>query len=144
MDAKPLFVGDALYRLIPQRPPIVMVDALVDATDDGASTALTVTADNIFCSEGRLREPGLIEHIAQSAAAFAGFATYKQGLPPKLGYIGELKKIRINVLPLVGDTLRTTLHVLGEAAGITLLEAETRVGDTVVASGQMKIFIKED
>ncbi len=144
MDAKPLFVGDALYRLIPQRPPIVMVDALADATDDGANTALTVATDNIFCSEGRLREPGLIEHIAQSAAAFAGFATYKQGLPPKLGYIGELKKIRINVLPLVGDTLRTTLHVLGEAAGITLLEAETRVGDTVVASGQMKIFIKED
>ena len=144
MDAKPLFTGEAIYRLIPQRPPIVMIDTLIDATDGEARTALTVAADNIFCSAGQLREPGLIEHIAQSAAAFAGFSTYKQGLPPKLGYIGELKKIRINALPLVGDTLHTTLRVLGEAAGITLLDAETRVGDTVVAVGQMKIFIKEE
>lgn len=144
MDAKPLFTGEELYRLIPQRPPIVMVDALVDVAEGEACTALTVAEGNIFCSEGKLREPGLIEHIAQSAAAFAGFATYKQGLPPKLGYIGELKKIRIDALPHVGDTLRTKLRVLGEAAGITLLEAETKAGDTVVAAGQMKIFIKED
>lgn len=144
MDVKPLFTGEDIYRLIPQRPPIVMVDTLVEAGDEKACTALTIASDNMFCSDGRLREPGLIEHIAQSAAAFAGFATCKQGLPPKLGYIGELKKIRIAALPHVGDTLHTTLHVLGQAAGITLLEAETKVGDTVVAAGQMKIFIKED
>ena len=79
-----------------------------------------------------------------SAAAFAGFSTYKQGLPPKLGYIGEIKKMRIEHLPAVGDTLHTHLTILGEAAGITLLAAETKVADTIVAAGQMKIFIKND
>ncbi len=140
----PLLSGEAIYKLIPQRPPIVMVDTLVSATESEAHTALTVESDNIFCADGRLREPGLIEHIAQSAAAFAGFSTFQQGLAPKLGYIGEIKKLRIEALPAVGSTLQTTLRILGEAAGITLLEAETHVDDAVVASGQMKIFIKED
>ena len=141
---KPLFTGDEVFRLIPQRTPIVMVDTLLDATDTEANTALTVAPDNLFCADGHLREPGLIEHIAQSAAAFAGFSTYKQGLPPKLGYIGEIKKMRIEHLPAVGETLHTHLTILGEAAGITLLAAETKVADTIVAAGQMKIFIKND
>jgi hypothetical protein len=34
--------------------------------------------------------------------------------------------------------------VLGEAAGITLLAAEVKDGEVLVAEGQMKIFLKED
>ena len=52
--------------------------------------------------------------------------------------------MRIEHLPAVGDTLHTHLTILGEAAGITLLAAETKVADTIVAAGQMKIFIKND
>lgn len=142
--AKPLFSGEELFGLLPQRPPIVMVDTLVDATDTEAHTALTVTPSNMFCANGELREPGLIEHIAQSAAAFAGYSTFKQGLPPKLGYIGEIKKMRIEALPHVGDCLHTHLQIIGEAAGITLLAAETMVNDATIVTGQMKIFIKND
>ena len=60
-----LFSGKQLYDLIPQRPPIVMVDALYSAGDSEAETGLRIGEDNMFVAEGRLREPGLIEHIAQ-------------------------------------------------------------------------------
>lgn len=140
----PLFSGEELYKLIPQRPPIVMVDTMISASDIEAETALTIADHNIFCANAVLREPGLIEHIAQSAAAFAGFATFRQGLPPKLGYIGEIKKLRISRLPKVGERLTTNLRILGEAAGVTLLSAETKVGEDPIVAGQMKIFIKND
>ena len=90
---EPLLVGEGLYKLIPQRKPIVMVDTFFCADAESAETGLHVQMGNIFCEEGVLREPGMIEHVAQSAAAFAGYLPYTQGESPKLGFIGEVKKL---------------------------------------------------
>lgn len=141
-----IFQNEKLYDLIPQRPPIVMVDLLSEPTDTEALTGLSVHTDNIFVEDGLLREPGIIEHIAQSAAAFAGYTSFCKGLPPRLGYIGEIKKCRIHCLPQVGEQMRTQLTILGEAAGITLLQAQTTLADseTAIAECQMKIFLKEE
>lgn len=141
---KAVFRDADLFALIPQRPPIVMVDLLQNVTESEAETGLLIKEENIFVHNGQLQEPGLIEHIAQSAAAFAGFKGYAAGEEPRLGYIGELKRLFLYARPNVGARLTTHLRVLGEAAGITLLAAETKVGDDVVAAGQMKIFLKED
>lgn len=143
MEKQPLFKGEEIFELIPQRAPIVMVDTLYEADDVSGKTGLTISEDNIFCRDNHMQEPGLIEHIAQSAAAFAGYNTFKDGFPPKLGFIGEIKKCKINTLPKAGESLTTNLKVLGEAAGITLVSAETFVSDTLIVSCQMKIFIQE-
>ncbi len=139
-----LLTGEELYRLIPQRPPIVMVDHLFHADNQGAETGLTVHPHTLFCKDGCLREPGIIEHVAQSAAAFAGYPAYTRSEPPRLGFIGEVKKFKILSLPKVGERLYTTLKILAEAEGVTLIAAETRTEQGIVATGQMKIFIKED
>lgn len=140
---EPILSGEGIYRLIPQRPPIVMVDTFFEADAVSATTGLTIKSDNIFCQGNQLQEPGLIEHVAQSAAAFAGYAPYTRGENPKLGFIGEVKKFKINRLPQVDEVLKTSLRVLGEAAGVTLIAAETKVGEECVATCQMKIFIRE-
>ena len=144
MDTKPLLEGEGLYKLIPQRNPIVMVDTFFCADEESAETGLHVQLGNVFCEGGFLREPGMIEHVAQSAAAFAGYAPYTQGETPKLGFIGEVKKFKINRLPKVGEFLHTRLRVLGEAAGVTLIAAETKSDEEILATCHMKIFIKED
>ena len=143
MDRKPLLEGEGLYKLIPQRFPIVMVDTFFRADDVSAETGLHVQAGNLFCEGDTLREPGMIEHVAQSAAAFAGYAPYTRGESPKLGFIGEVKKFKIARLPKVGEFLHTSLKVLGEAGGVTLIAAETRSEEELLATCQMKIFIKE-
>ena len=144
MELEPLLVGEELYKLIPQRNPIVMVDTFFCADEESAETGFHVQSGNIFCERGFLREPGMIEHVAQSAAAFAGYAPFTKGESPKLGFIGEVKKFKIIRLPKVGEFLHTCLHVLGEAAGVTLISAVTKSGEEVLATCQMKIFIKED
>ena len=140
---QPLLEGEGLYKLIPQRNPIVMVDTFFCADETSAETGLHVQSGNLFCEGGFLREPGMIEHVAQSAAAFAGYAPYTKGESPKLGFIGEVKKFKIMRLPEVNEQLVTTLKVLGEAAGVTLISAQTNAGEETVATCQMKIFIKE-
>ena len=135
--------GEHIFQLIPQRPPIVMVDVVYAADEMSAETGLTVHEDNIFVRDGRFREPGLIEHIAQSAAAFAGYGSFARGEEPKLGYIGEIKDCNLFALPSIGEELRTTIRLVTEVAGIRLISAETKVNDEIVAACLMKIFLKE-
>jgi predicted hotdog family 3-hydroxylacyl-ACP dehydratase len=138
-----LYQGEQLYKLMPQRDPIVMVDKILDAEGDVAHTGLLVTAANYFIEEdGRMAETGLIEHIAQSASAFKGHKALLAGEPLPVGYIGEVKKFHCYSRPAVGDELTTTITLGAEVNGITLMQGETRCGDTVVADTQMKIFVE--
>ncbi len=131
-----LYQNEELFKLMPQRDPIVMVDKILDAEGDTAHTGLKVTAQNYFIEEdGRMAEPGLIEHIAQSASAFTGH----QAL---LGCIGEVKKFHCYVRPAVGDELTTTINLGAEVNGVTLMTGETRCGEVLVADTQMKIFVE--
>ncbi|MDR3194837.1 MAG: hydroxymyristoyl-ACP dehydratase [Tannerella sp.] len=144
MAAPALFEGERLHALIPQRAPMVMIDVFWEGSDTAAVTGLTVSAGNLFCAGGRLTEPGLVEHVAQSASALAGYKAFRRQQPAPTGYIGEIRKFRIFRLPAVGESLRTSIQILSEIMNVSLLTAETRSGDDVVASGQMKIFIREE
>jgi predicted hotdog family 3-hydroxylacyl-ACP dehydratase len=134
--------GESLQELIPQRDPIVMIDTFYGATDSEADTGLTVTDHNLFCDGVHLMEPGLIEHIAQSASAWAGYKAKREGKPTPVGYIAEVKKFRIHFLPRTGDELRTQIHIVSEVLGVSLCTAETKVNGTVAARCQMKIYIE--
>lgn len=130
-----------IRELIPQRPPILLVDGLESVEGDTAVSTLTVRADNCFTDEdGLLAEAGVMEHIAQSASALAGYKAVQAGATaPPVGYIGEVKKFRLHRLPRMGEVLRTTVSFGTEVEGVTLLSAETRAGEELIASTQMKI-----
>ncbi|MDR2469314.1 MAG: hydroxymyristoyl-ACP dehydratase, partial [Tannerella sp.] len=76
MTTHTLFEGEQLHALIPQRPPMVMVDAFYEGRDTEAVTGLTVRTENLFCDGRHLTESGLIEHIAQSASALSGYKAF--------------------------------------------------------------------
>ncbi len=143
MEGQNLASGEEIFRLIPQRPPMVMVDTLFSAGKDGGETGLSVKEDNVFCIDSHLIEPGIIEHSAQSAAAFAGYRYFLAGEEPHIGLIGEIKSFRIERTPAVGESLRTRVTVAGEAMGMSLVQTETFSGGEKIASGQIKIFIVE-
>ena len=139
-----IFRDKEIFMLIPQRPPIVMVDVVWSADEQSADTGLTIQEDNIFVKDGLFREPGLIEHIAQSAAAFAGYGTFVRGEEPKLGFIGEIKDSVFNLMPPVGSELRTHIQLVTVIGGIRLINAEVRLKDELVATCIMKFFLKDD
>lgn len=139
-----IFRDKEIFMLIPQRPPIVMVDVVWSADEQSADTGLTIQENNIFVKDGLFREPGLIEHIAQSAAAFAGYGTFVRGEEPKLGFIGEIKDCVFNLMPPVGSELRTHIQLVTVIGGIRLINAEVRLKDELVATCVMKFFLKDD
>lgn len=135
-----------IKQLIPQREPILMVDELLGVEGEQASACLTVRPGNIFLADdGTMEESGVIEHIAQSASAFAGYKAIEAGATePPVGYIGEVKKFRSYRRPRVGERLVTTISLGPEVNGVTLLSAHTCVEEEKVAETQMKIFVAPD
>ena len=135
-----------IEELIPQRSPIMMVDELLKVVGDECTCRLTVREDNFFLEEdGQMAEPGVIEHIAQSASAFAGYRAVAEGATePPVGYIGEVKNFRLYCRPRLGDDLQTTITMGATVAGVTIINGTTFVGEETIAETQMKIFVRED
>lgn len=144
MNREAIIHGEGILGLIPQRPPIVMVDSFFGIEENCSYSGLTVTSDNIFCEAGKLQEPGIIEHIAQSAAARIGFIYTRQGAQVPLGFIGSVDKLKIYNLPEVGMKLFTEITVVQEVFDITLVSAQVKAGEESIAECRMKIFIKKE
>ena len=62
-----------ITQYIPQRPPMVMVDELVQAEANLAVTRFTILPDNLFLVSNQLGESGLVENIAQTVAVMVGY-----------------------------------------------------------------------
>lgn len=133
----------SVISLIPQRPPMVMVDALLSYTATTGAAGLTIAADNLFVQNGQLQEAGVVEHIAQSIALHKGYYYYLQYQPAPMGYIGSIKRMNIYVLPEVGATLTTELSIIQEFMGVTLVKVRTTSGGELIAEGEMKTVIAE-
>ena len=133
-----------IIDLIPQRAPIVMVDEFLGIEESVSKSSLTVREDNIFVDDATLSECGLIEHIAQSAAARVGHIFNTLNRPIPIGYIGSVNDFAIAAHPKVGDTIYTTIEVIQEVFNITLIRAVCVVNDAEIATCKMKIFLDTD
>jgi predicted hotdog family 3-hydroxylacyl-ACP dehydratase len=132
---------DQIQSLIPQRPPFVMVDELIYSDDLVTRTRLQVTADNIFVENGLLREAGLLENIAQTAATRSGYSCSKRGEPVKVGYIGAVKNFDVFDLPKTSDILETEISISNQVFDVTVIHGSIKCKDRVLAQCEMKIFI---
>lgn len=136
--------GEALLQLIPQRPPMVMIDRFFGIEGGESRAGLTVSPDNLFFQDGYLQESGIIEHIAQSAAARVGYIYRQNNEPVPLGFIGSVDKLTIHRLPEVGQALYTTVSIIQEVGDITLIGARVEADSRIIAECRMKIFLKKE
>jgi len=138
-----LISGEEIKNYIPQREPIIMVDAFYGIDDNKSFSGFTVKEESIMVEAGLLSETGIIEHIAQSCALRIGYQYRQQQLPVPTGYIGAIKNMKILNLPQVGQQLLTTVTILQEIFDITLVSVVVEVNQTPVAMGEMKIFLNK-
>ena len=97
--------------LLPQKAPFVMVDELLHADDATARTRFRITADNPMVDRGHLTEGGLLENIAQTVAAGAGFIAAREGKTVSPGHIVAVSRFSITALPVLGEELVTDTEV---------------------------------
>lgn len=132
--------GDILY-FIPQRPPFVMVDEILFSDEKTTRSKFLVKADNIFVENGCLKEPGLVENIAQTAAARAGYISISEHKPVSVGYIGAIKNLVITGFPKINEEIITEITIENQIFDVSLISGKITYNDLVLAQCEMKIFI---
>lgn len=133
-----------MMKYIPQAPPFEMIDELIEANLQESSTSLTIREDNIFVKDGVFTEPGLIENMAQTAAAGIGYMSLNAGEKESpIGFIGQIKNLKINYLPSVGQKLKTTTSIQNSLMNIRVLSCIIKGGAEMVASAEINVFIQE-
>lgn len=133
-----------IYKLLPQQEPFVMVDQLRFFSMEKTTTALTISATNIFVDGGVLTASGLIENIAQTCATRIGYINkyiLMKGI--QLGFIGAIRSFEIHRLPIIRETIETSIETLEEVFGMTLVKAYIMSGDEIIAESEMKIAVSK-
>ena len=137
---EPILELDRILQLIPQKPPFVMVDSLLEYNEKKGTTGFIIPADNILVENDIFSEPGLIEHMAQSMSLWRGYQGFLSGLEkPKTGFIGAIKAVEIMELPKAGSKLTTYVEILQEFLNVTSVGARTFDEEgNLLATSEMK------
>jgi len=132
-----------ILSLIPQQRPFVMVDELLFSDDNITKTSFAVREDNVFVINGEFSEAGLMENMAQTAAAGSGNMARIEDRPVATGYIGQVKNLEVFALPVVGDELFTEVKMEVQVFDAGIVSGRVWCNEEVVAQCEMKIFINQ-
>jgi predicted hotdog family 3-hydroxylacyl-ACP dehydratase len=131
-----------IRHLIPQKKPFVMVDTLLQFSSDKINSSFQIPEDNLFVEDNYFCESGLVENMAQTVALHTGYDFFIKGKQAPTGYIGSIKKISINRLPRLNETIFTKATILHEFMGITMVTVTVSDASNIeIASGEMKTVI---
>ncbi|MDA6069296.1 hypothetical protein NJT12_06655 [Flavobacterium sp. AC] len=141
METTLLLEKEAVENLLPQKFPFVMVDQMYSYTETSLVSGFKIQNDTFFFDNDTFLEAGLIEHMAQSVALHTGYQFFLKNEIAPTGYIGSIKEIVIKKLPKINDTIQSTVTILQEFAGITLVDIVTTLNNEEIANGQMKTVL---
>ncbi len=120
-----------------------MVDKVLDYNETGFTTSFCISENNIFLENGSFKEPGLVENIAQTAAARAGYVSRAENKPVQVGYIGAVNNLQVHKLPRLGDELITEITIENQIFDVTLISGKITCNNETIAQCRMKIFINQ-
>jgi predicted hotdog family 3-hydroxylacyl-ACP dehydratase len=129
-----------IHELIPQRPPMIMIDKLVYVSENTGRGILYILESNLFCENKCLPESGLIEFIAQTAAAFMGYRKKTNNSSVSEGYIGAVKNLSINYLPPINNEIQSEIVVENEIVGYTIITGKVFFAGQIIAACEMRIL----
>lgn len=131
-----------ILDVIPQREPIVMIDSLHYSDAQKTISSFEIKPNCIFIENGFLSESGMIENIAQTAAAGFGYIDKKEGKPTAIGYIASIKDIQIHQLPAIGSIITTEIVAQNKILDFNIIQGKVIFEGTEIASCEMRIFVK--
>jgi len=137
-------IQEQVLPFIPQRPPFVMIDKILQADETASITYFTIREGHLFVENGVFTEAGIVENMAQTAAAGTGYQAQQQNKPAPVGFIGALKGLQIRELPRIGETITTKITFLHQVLNAHIVQATVLIGEREIAGCELKIFLQTD
>jgi predicted hotdog family 3-hydroxylacyl-ACP dehydratase len=135
------FTGLSALPLIPQKPPFVLVDQLLYSDENISRCSFKIPAKHIFVDHGFFSTSGMVESMAQTAAAGTGYLSRKNNRNVPIGYIGAVQKLEVADWPPAGAEIILEIKLLTHILQVSLVSGVVKYNDRIMASCEMKIFV---
>jgi 3-hydroxymyristoyl/3-hydroxydecanoyl-(acyl carrier protein) dehydratase len=126
---------------IPQKSPFVMVDKLIYVDENTSHGSFRIPEKNIFVKSGYYTTSGLVESMAQTAAAGTGYLCRMKNKEVPIGYIGAVQKLEVNEWPPANEEINMEITLLTNILQVSLVAGTVKFRGKIVASCEMKIFV---
>jgi predicted hotdog family 3-hydroxylacyl-ACP dehydratase len=140
------FAGMPASEFVPHRPPMLLLDYLVESGPEQTLCELQVTDAAAFLVPGR-GVPSYIgvEYMAQCVAVHAGARARARGLGPPLGFLLGARHYRAHVEYFcIGQTYRAACReLMRDENGMGSYECRIFLDDDVIAEGRLAVLEKE-
>lgn len=128
-------------EIIPQKPPMRVIDALLAVGDRWGEVSATVSDGMPFVGEdGVLVETTYLEMMAQSIAAVNGFKQLGGSGSSLQGYLVGAQGLEILGPARVGDKLKISVNKEARYGRFGIVKGTVSRGDQVLARGEIKIW----
>ncbi|HEY0261605.1 MAG TPA: 3-hydroxyacyl-ACP dehydratase [Chitinophagales bacterium] len=136
-------INAPLEKILPQRNPFILISALNDYSETTAVTTFVIAENHLLVENGTLNEAGLLENMAQTAAAQLGYKALLNGIVAPLGFIAAVKNFEVISYPKIGQKIETKIAYVNVVLNIQVVNAEVFLCGEKIASAELKIFIHE-
>ena len=126
--------------LIPHRPPILCVDALVAVGADAARGSYVVR-DGPLAVDGALWELACIEGLAQTAAAIEGRADRDAATGSKTGMLIGIRAFRTWRVARIGEHVSWEVAIATRFGPFMLAKGRVLSGEELIAEGELKFYV---
>lgn len=128
---------------IPHGPPILCVDSILSANSRRAC-AEYVVQDGPHVEDERMWELGMIEGLAQTAAALENPLGIPPGTRPGLGMLVGVRGFTFHRRPRIGERLEWCVEVLRRFGPFLLVTGEVHVEGELLAGGELRFYWEEE
>jgi len=126
-----------ITELIPQRPPMLMIDRLTFSGKNSARGRLLIKSSNVLCHEGLFQEAGMMEFIGQTAAAHRGYLHLSENEGVKPGFLVQIKNFTVRSLPAADTEIFSEITIEDELLEYTCITGKVLQNNTVIAEGEL-------
>lgn len=118
-----------------------MVDMLINVSEEIIESSFTIQASNVMVENNIFSEGGMLENMAQTAAAATGYVHTSQQKEVPVGYIGAIKNINIVRKPYVGEIINTTIQTKNVIGNASIVEGKIYCQNELIANCELTIFV---
>lgn len=133
----------AVASLVPHRPPMLLIDALIEASDDRAVCAATPREGGCFVVDGVLPAEVFLEHMAQTVAALVGWRAAREGGVARRGFlVGAMELVLYVDGARVGDALTVEATRLAGDDEAGSFRCVVRRGGEALAEATLSVMLE--
>jgi 3-hydroxyacyl-[acyl-carrier-protein] dehydratase len=139
---------DGIRRLLPQRPPFLMIDRLTDLVGDERAVGWKAVSANEPHFAGHFPEypvmPGvlIVEAMAQTAGALVVYSLNVSAMS-RIVYFLSIDKARFRHPVRPGDTLRMPVQLVRRKGPVWKFEGKAYVGDKLCAEAEYSAMLTD-